>query len=287
VFNQFSEFGNHLVHHLCTGMAMERLFEHLGQADPDLRLRAFVAATGSAGTIAAGDHLKERFGSMTVAVEAWECPTMLLNGFGEHNIQGIGDKHIPLIHNVMSTDVAAAVSDRDTDRVGVLWNTEEGRRYLVDRRGVDPAVVEQLGHIGLSGVCNILAAIKMAKHFDHGSDDVIVTVATDGYSLYGSERDRALERYFRAGFDEVSAAEVFGEHLLGQGTDHLRELTYEDRLRIFNLGYFTWVEQQGVAVEDFLARKDPRFWTGIREVVPAWDRMIEAFNERTGALDRL
>lgn len=287
IFNQFSEFGNYLVHYLCTGAALERVFEALRRQDPDLQLRAFTSATGSAGTLGAGDYLKERLGALVVAVEAWECPTMLLNGFGEHNIQGIGDKHIPLIHNVMNTDVATAVSDRATDRIGVLWNTEQGRRYLAERRGLAPALIQQLGDIGLSGICNILAAVKTAKYYEMGPKDVVVTVATDGYGMYGSERDKALAKYFPSGFDAVSAGEVFGEHLLGEGTDHLRELTYEDRLRVFNLGYFTWVEQQGVSVEEFRARKDPQFWTGIREVIPVWDQMIEEFNGRTGAMESL
>ena len=287
IFNQFSEFGNHLVHYLCTGAALERVFDALRARDSGLRLRAFTSATGSAGTLGAGDYLKERLGTLVVAVEAWECPTMLLNGFGEHNIQGIGDMHIPLIHNVMNTDVATAVSDRATDRIGVLWNTEEGRRYLTERRGLSPELVQQLGDIGLSGICNILAAIKTAKYFDMGPEDVVATVATDGYGMYASEREKALARYFPQGFDAVSAGEVFGEHLLGEGTDHLRELTYEERLRVFNLGYFTWVEQQGVSVDAFRARRDPQFWTGIREVIPVWDRMIEEFNARTGATEKL
>ena len=287
IFNQFSEFGNHLAHYLCTGAALERVFDSLRARDADLRLRAFTSATGSAGTIGAGDYLKERLGSLVVAVEAWECPTMLLNGFGEHNIQGIGDKRIPLIHNVMNTDVATAVSDRATDQVGVLWNTDEGRRYLVERRGVPAALVEQLADIGLSGICNVLAAIKTAKYFDMGPHDVVVTVATDGYALYGSERDKALRKYFPGGFDSVSAGEVFGAHLLGQETHHFQELTYQDRTRIFNLGYFTWVEQQGVSLEEFVARRDPQFWSGIREVIPVWDQMIEEFNVRTGAVEKL
>jgi cysteine synthase A len=287
IFNQFSEFGNHLVHYLATGAALERVFESLRANNPDLRLRAFTSATGSAGTIAAGDYLKERLGSMVVAVEALECPTMLLNGFGEHNIQGIGDKHIPLIHNVMNTDVVTAVSDRATDRVGVLWNSETGREYLVDRRGVEVDVVRQLTDIGLSGICNIIAAIKTAKHFDLGPQDVIVTVATDGYAMYGSEREKAVRKYFPDGFDTVGAGEVFGEHLLGAGTDHLLELAHESRTRIFNLGYFTWVEQQGVSVEEFRARRDQSFWAEIRGLIPVWDRMIEEFNARTGAVDRL
>jgi cysteine synthase A len=287
VFNQFSEFGNHLVHYLCTGSALERVFDSLRGAHPSLKLRAFTSATGSAGTLGAGDYLKERQGSLIVAVEAWECPTMLLNGFGEHNIQGIGDKHIPLIHNVMNTDVALAVSDHSTDGVGVLWNTHQGREYLVDRRDVDAGTIEQLGDIGLSGIANILAAIKTAKYFDMGSEDVIVTVATDGYAMYGSERDKAIDRSFGGTFDAVNAGEVFGEHVLGQTTDHLRELTYEDRTRIFNLGYFTWVEQQGVSIEEFTARRSPQFWTEIRDVIPVWDRMIEELNAETGALERL
>ncbi len=287
IFNQFSEFGNHLVHYLCTGAALERIFDSMRAGDPGLKLRAFTSATGSAGTIGAGDYLKERLGARVVAVEALECPTMLENGFGEHNIQGIGDKHIPLIHNVMNTDVATAVSDRSTDRLGVLWNTDVGREYLVTRRGVRGEIVERLGDIGLSGICNILAAIKTAKYFDMGPDDVVATVATDGFAMYGSERDKTLGKHFPDGFDAVSAGEVFGEHLHGATTDHLRELTYEDRKRIFNLGYFTWVEQQGVSIEEFQARKSPSFWSGIREIIPVWDQMIEEFNRQTGAIDRL
>jgi cysteine synthase A len=285
VFNQFSEFGNHVVHYLATGAALERLFESLHAAAPALRLRAFVSATGSAGTIAAGDYLKERFGSLTVACEALECPTMLSNGFGEHNIQGIGDKHIPLIHNVLATDVALAVSDRATDRLGLLLGTDAGRAHLARRRRVPEPVLEQLPSLGLSSICNVLGAIKTAKHFGFGPDDAILTVATDGAAMYASERDLALERYFPDGFDEVAAAEVFGEHLLGAATDHLRELTHEERERIFNLGYFTWVEQQGVSIEDFEARRDPAFWTGVRAEAAAWDELIDDFNARTGVLE--
>jgi cysteine synthase len=94
ILNQFSEFANYLGHYLCTGAAIESVVEDVRRADPQASLRAFIAATGSAGTLAAGDYLKERHGSQIAAVEALECPTMLLNGYGEHNIQGIGDKHI-------------------------------------------------------------------------------------------------------------------------------------------------------------------------------------------------
>src|SRR5215469_5013976 len=136
VLNQFAEFGNYLAHYACTGPALARLFEALQARRPRLRLAAFVTASGSAGTLAAGDYLKERHGTRIVAVEASECPTMLRNGFGEHNIQGIGDKHIPYIHNVMNTDIAVGVSDRSTGGLDLLFNSEVGRDYLTGRRRV-------------------------------------------------------------------------------------------------------------------------------------------------------
>ncbi|MGB3565045.1 MAG: pyridoxal-phosphate dependent enzyme [Thermoanaerobaculia bacterium] len=281
IFNQFSEFGNYLAHFLCTGQAAGRLFEAISEGHPDSRLRAFVSATGSAGTLAAGDALKERYGSSNVAVEAVECPTLLENGFGEHNIQGIGDKHIPLIHNVMNTDVVTAVSDRATDSLLVLFNTEVGRRYLVERKQVEQETVAELGRLGLSSLCNLLAAIKTAKHFELEEDDVILTVATDGAELYASELEKILARDFPSGFDEVEAAEIFGRDLAGAATDHLQELSYTDRRRIFNLGYYTWVEQQGVTLEDFEIRRQQKFWRQLRDLVPVWDEMIRDFNART------
>ena len=287
ILNQFAEFGNHIVHYLATGAALERVFESLRDREPTLRLRAFVSATGSAGTIGAGDYLKERLGSLIVACEALECPTMLCNGFGEHNIQGIGDKHIPLIHNVLNTDVALAVSDRATDRLGVLFNTDVGRQHLRDRCGVSEHVLEALPSLGLSSICNLLGAIKTAKHYGMGPEDVIVTVATDGASMYASEQQLALARYFPDGFDAVAASEVFGEHLLGAATDNLLELTRGERERIFNLGYYTWVEQQGISLEEFEARRSPSFWDGIHGIVRDWDALIDGFNERTGVLEAL
>ena len=287
IFNQFSEVGNHIAHYLATGTALLHVFEAMQEQEPNLRLRAFTSATGSAGTIGAGDFLKEKTGSLTVAVEALECPTMLSNGFGEHNIQGIGDKHIPLIHNVMATDVALAISDRATDQLGILFNTEVGHAYLAGRRGVPQQTIDDLSALGLSSICNVLAAIKTAKYYEMGSDDVIVTVATDGAALYHSEKAMALARDFAGGFDDVAAGEVFGEHLLGATTDHLLELSREDRERIFNLGYFTWVEQQDVPIEEFRVRKDQKFWTDMRTIVTDWDRLIDEFNARTGVLAAL
>jgi cysteine synthase len=283
VFNQFSEFGNHLVHWLVTGRALARVVDRLRDRRPHLRVHAFVSATGSAGTIAAGDHLKERDGAQIVAVEALECPTLTENGFGEHNIQGIGDKHVPLIHNVMNTDAVVAISDRGTDRLNVLFNSAAGRRYLTDRRGVPEEVVAALSSFGLSSIANVLAAIRVAHRDRLGPDDLLVTVATDGARMYDSERDAAERRDYPDGFDETAAAEAFGTYILGGGMDRVTPLDEEGRRRVFNLGYFTWVEQQGVSIEAFVDRRRTDFWHGLRALVPAWDERIREFNERSGA----
>jgi cysteine synthase len=284
VLNQFSEFGNHLGHLTVTGRALSHVFQHVrSTSGRDLRLAAFTSATGSAGTIAAGDRLKDEFGTRIVAVEALECPTMLENGFGEHNIQGIGDKHIPLIHNVMNTDVVCAISDRATDDLDVLFNTPAGQAYLADVKGVDPAVIEALTHFGFSAICNTLAAIKTARLLDLGPDDALITIATDGSALYPSERAKTLAGRFAGECTAADAAEIFGRHLGHISTENMIEMTEADRRRVFNLGYYTWVEQQGTPFELFEQRRDQSFWTGLRRYVGVWDEMIDEFNARVAA----
>jgi cysteine synthase len=280
IFNQFCEFGNYLVHLNATGRALDSVFEAERVKKPGLSLTAFTSATGSAGTLAAGDWLKQNHGTRIVAVEASECPTLLRNGYGEHNIQGIGDKHIPFIHNVMNTDLVVGVSDRATDSLFVLFNTDAGKEFLKTRHHVSSETLESLSSLGFSGIANVLAAIKVAKHLRLGSNDAIVTVATDGSAMYGTERDKVMARDFPRGFDAVSAGETFGRYMLGQATDDLLELGHNERERIFNLGYFTWVEQQGVSLKDFDARKSQSFWQDLRALVPAWDRMISDLNAR-------
>lgn len=287
IFNQFCEFGNYLIHRNCTGAALEKLYLALSKDRPRTRLAAYISASGSGGTLAAGDHLKKVLGARIVAVEALECPTLLRNGFGEHNIQGIGDKHVPYIHNVMNTDVVTAVSDLHTDQLFVLFNTEQGRRYLVERRGLDAALVKRLSNLGLSSLCNMLAAIKTARYYDLGEEDVVLSVSTDGAAMYGSQMAQTIRHRFAGQFDAIHAGEVWGQSLAATTTDNLQELTYVDRKRIFNLGYFTWVEQQGVSIEAFSERANPAFWEGLQDLVPAWDKMIQDFNQRTGVGQKL
>ena len=282
VLNQFSEFANYLAHYSVTGRAFEHVFESLRAQRPSLRLAAFVAASGSAGTLGAGDWLKARQGARIVAVEALECPTMLYNGYGEHNIQGIGDKHIPYIHNVVNGDVAVAVSDRATDQLFVLFNDPAGHA-LLRAQGVGDDAIAALPHFGLSSICNIVAAIKTAKTLGLGADDALLTVATDGAAMYRSEFAKALDRHFGGAFDEGAARRTQNTHLAQAGTEHVLVLGEVERRRIFNLGYYTWVEQRGVALADFDARRDPAFWQGLHALLPQWDAMIGEFNRASGA----
>ncbi len=277
ILNQFAEYGNYIIHRAVTGPAIERIFRHLDRAG-NLRPSAFVAATGSAGTLAAGDHLKATLGVRIGAIEALECPTMLRNGYGEHNIQGIGDKHVPLIHNVMNTDFVIGVSDRSTDGLNLVFNSDAGREYLGAYRGMDREAIASLASLGLSAISNILGAVKYARYMDLDQNDVVMTVATDGAPLYRTELDLAAAKYLAAPMDCVTAAETFGRAMLGAATDNLIEMRRDDRERVFNLGYYTWVEQQGISLEDFDARRDPAFWNRLMDLVEVWDGMIDEFN---------
>ncbi len=245
-----------------------------------------MSASGSAGTLAAGDYLKERHGAKIVAVEALECPTLLLNGFGEHNIQGIGDKHVPLIHNVFNTDLVAAVSDQATDELNLLFNSAPGRRYLVAEAGVPEDVVDALDLFGLSSLCNVVGAIKTAKHYRLGENDVVMTVATDGAAMYRSEVPKALAKYVGGDVSDRDAARIMGQHLLGADGSYVLELTRADQTGIFNLGYFTWVEQRGVSLDAFMVRATQQFWRALRSALEQWDGWIDELNGAVGAMCR-
>jgi cysteine synthase A len=206
----------------------------------------------------------------------------LRNGFGEHNIQGIGDKHVPLIHNVMNTDIVVGVSDRCSGSLDLLFNSETGLSYLADRRHLERELLAGLKLIGLSSIANLVAAIKVAKRLELGQEDVILTVSTDSAALYASERRKFLSGNYPDDFDAISAGEIFGQHLLGAADNDVLELTHGERSRIFNLGYYTWVEQQGVALEAFERRRAQGFWAELRRAAPAWDALIAEFNAAAG-----
>ncbi|MBX3393916.1 MAG: pyridoxal-phosphate dependent enzyme [Phycisphaerae bacterium] len=284
IFNQFEEFGNAIWHYHVTGAIVEEIFQRL-QADTrdsrPLRLAAWISATGSAGTIAAGDRIKAHHANTRiVACEALQCPTLLQCGFGGHRIEGIGDKHIPWIHNVRNTDVVAAIDDEQCIALMRLFNEEAGQQFLIEE-GVPPQLVARLPDCGISGICNLVTAMKTARAFDLDSRDVIFMPLTDSMELYASRLDEC--RKSRGPYSAMQAARDFERRLLGTTTDHMRELTYVDRKALHNFKYFTWVEQQQRDVEELRRLWDPDFWTETWSQVGDWDRMIESFNGRVAA----
>jgi cysteine synthase len=278
IFNQFEEFGNPIFHYNVTGPAFEEVLAGLGNAR--LRPAAYISATGSAGTIAAGDYLKRQHPELKViATEALQCPTLLRNGFGDHRIEGIGDKHVPWVHNVRNTDAVAAIDDEDCLRVLRLFNEPAGRDYLASLGAKE---VEQLSLLGISGICNLLAAIKTAKYFDLDEQDVVFTVATDSIELYQSRLEEL--RAERGAYRTNDAIADFAGPLAHQGTDAFKELNYQERKALHNLKYYTWVEQQGKTAQELNEQWSPEYWRELFEdEVGQFDKLIEDFNRQVGA----
>jgi len=283
VFNQFDEFGNYLWHHAVTGPAS---LEVLGQVlSGEERFVGFVATSGSAGTISGcGDFLKENFPEVKIVVgEAQQCPTLLLNGFGGHRIEGIGDKHVPWIHNVLNTDMVIAIDDKDCLNLIRLFNEPQGKAFLT-KQGLPEDAIESLALLGISSVANLLAAIKFVKYSELTRKDVVLTVFTDSMELYQS---RLKELKATLGdYTEKVAIKDFHCSLMSIRTDNVSELSYYDRKRIHNLKYFTWVEQQGKDMEDLNAQwfDHPDYWKRIQSQAKAIDLLIKEFNEKTGLL---
>ena len=276
IFNQFEQMGNHLWHYEVTGNAIAEVFESIRR--PGDRLAGACYTTGSAGAIGSGDRLKELYPTVKIAAgEALQCPTLLDNGFGGHRIEGIGDKHVPWIHNVKNTDMVIDIDDNDSTELLRLFNEPEGLRFLTEELGLDPAFAEKLSWLGISGIANLLCCIKMAKYYEFTENDVVATVLTDSAAMYGSRLTEMNEA--EGAYTPVRAAVDFGARLIGQKTDSLLELTYADRKRVHNLKYYTWVEQQGKTVEELNALWYGTEFADVHGQAAAIDELIGAFNE--------
>jgi len=279
IFNQFDEFGNYLWHYEVTGNAIKEVLDK--ELNVEESLRGYVAATGSAGTIAAGDFLKNNYpGVKIAAAEALQCPTLLRNGFGGHRIEGIGDKHVPWIHNVENTDMIIAIDDADCMELLRLFNEELGKDFLIEK-GVVAQMVNQLDLLGISGIGNLLAAIKFARYYELQEDDVVVTILTDSMDLYQSRKREMHEACGQ--FTREDAARIHYKALWNQKIDNMLELSYYEKLRIHNLKYYTWIEQQGKDFEELNNQwYDRNYWKNIQNLTSEIDREIENFNKEVG-----
>ncbi len=285
IFNQFDEFGNHLWHYEITGHAMEDVLKkEMKKGD---RYAGVVLTTGSAGTIGCGDYLKKVFPTSKIAAgEAWQCPTLLLNGFGAHRIEGIGDKHVPWIHDVRNTDMVIAADDENCVNIIRLFNEPAGRKYL-QKQGVPKALTDRLDLIGISGVGNILCAIKFSKYYELTDKDIVLTVLTDSMELYGSRLKEYRDTY--GAYTELDAARDYHRHIMALATDRMMELSFYDRKRVHNLKYYTWIEQQGRELKELNAQwyDYPGYWDRIHGQADEIDALINEFNDRTGLLKKL
>ncbi|MCD6309891.1 MAG: pyridoxal-phosphate dependent enzyme [Candidatus Eremiobacteraeota bacterium] len=283
VLNQFDEFGNSLWHYIITGQAIEEVFHK--EKKPNQRLSALFLTQGSAGTLGCADYLREKFPFIKVcAGEALQCPTLLYNGYGGHRIEGIGDKHVPWIHNIKNMDMVADIDDEDCIRILRLFNEPIGRKYLKEV-GVPEEVIEKLDLLGISSIANLLGSIKMAKYYEFNENDIIFTIATDSMELYSSRVQEEREK--RGEYTEADAIKDYEACILAQKTDWMQELTYWDKRRMHNLKYFTWVEQQGKTVEELNAQwYDDDYWKNKFNAYKEWDKLIREFNEKTGLLDK-
>ncbi len=280
--NQFEEFGNPRWHYAITGPAMEEVFTQIKSENS--RFSAVFLTQGSAGTLGSTDYLREKFPFLKVcAGEALQCPTLLYNGYGGHRIEGIGDKHIPWVHNIKNMDMVAAIDDEANIRIMRLFNENAGREYLINEIGVEPMLADQLGLLGISSIANMMGAIKMAKYYEMDENDMVFSVATDSMDMYGS---RLTEENEKQGiFDALNAAVSFGADLMKLSTDHMIELNHYEKKRIHNLKYFTWIEQQGKTVEELNAQWfNNDYWKSQYSVIDKWDEKITEFNEKTGLL---
>lgn len=286
IFNQFEEFGNAIWHYHVTGSFIHEVYEkHI--RTPSSRLAGFISATGSAGTIAAGDFLRTKYPHLrVVAAEALQCPTLYQFGFGAHRIEGIGDKHIPWIHNVRNTDAVAAIDDEAVMQVMRLFNEPEGLKRLA-ASGVPDDTIKALNLAGISCICNLIAAMKTAAYYDMTADDVLFIPMTDSMELYGSRLAEMAEE--RGSFKADDAISVKARYLDGNTIAHFRELSYSDRKALHQFKYFTWVEQQGKSADELRRLWDESFWQDVFSPtrIAEWDKQINAFNEATGVLKNL
>jgi cysteine synthase len=282
IFNQFDEFGNHLWHYEVTGQAMKEVLEQ--ELNDGETLAGTVLTSGSSGTLGCGDRMKELFPHSRIAVgEALQCPTLLYNGYGAHRIEGIGDKHVPWIHNVRNSDTLIGIDDNHCMDLVRLFNEPEGRKYL-KKQNVPESFVDNLDLLGISSIANTIGAIKFAKNYELTENDVVLTVWTDSMELYGSRLEEVRDEQGTYSMDQAAAD--FENCLIGQETDHVLDMDFEAKKRVHNLKYFTWVEQQGKESEDLNEQWDnfPGYWDKIHNQAGDIDELINEFNDRVGIL---
>ncbi len=260
IMNQFAEMGNYRFHYYVTGNTVIELEKELSATLGTRGIAAYCSAMGSAGNIGAGDRVKQIFPDCkVVGLEPVQCPTLYNNGYGMHDIQGIGDKHVTWIHHVTNMDGLACVDDQEAVKICQVLTDPTGSDLINRNYGVSHETVNAIARsFGISGACNLIGAIKTAKFYRLGSRDVIVIPATDNIERYRSTMAEADLRYGKL---DTCESKIRIEGILrNQKTDWYLDGTPNHRRQWHNLKYYTWVEQQGKTVNELNAQLDPEWW---------------------------
>ncbi|HOC52481.1 MAG TPA: pyridoxal-phosphate dependent enzyme [Caldisericia bacterium] len=282
ILNQFEDFGNPTWHYAVTGPAMEEIFNKVKRKGD--KLSGLFLTQGSAGTLGSGNYLKEKFPNLKVAAgEALQCPTLLLNGYGAHRIEGIGNKHVPWIMDVKNLDIVVDIDDEDCFRLLRLFNEENGKKFLHSLK-ISEDFINNLELIGISGFANLIGSIKISKYFNFKENDIIITVATDSMELYKSRVVELQEE--RGAYSLIQAGRDYEKSLISQNTEWMLELSYYDKRRIHNLKYFTWVEQRGKRVDELEEQwNNENYFKEKFNSYKICDDLIREFNERVGLIN--
>jgi len=250
------------------------------------RFTGLFLTQGSGGVLGSSMYLREKFPLLKVAAgEALQCPTLLYNGYGDHRIEGIGDKHVPWVLNMKNIDMVIGLDDEVNIKIMRLFNEKEGQKVLVEA-GVPSEVIENLSLMGISSIANMMGAIKMAKYYEMTEDDVVFAVATDSMEMYQSRIQE--ERILHGEYTFRNAVVDYDGHLQGINVDNMVEMSYYEKKQRHNLKYFTWVEQQGKTVEELNEQwYNDNYWKDIFAQVENWDAKIAEFNEKTGLLKKI
>jgi cysteine synthase A len=266
---QFELFPNYRFHRHVTGNSAIEAVRGIGNG----RIAAFCSAPGSAGTIAAGDAIKAAFPECKIAaLEPYECSTLANGGRGQHRIEGIGDKMCTLIHNVLTTDFVTLIYDDDCVKALKVIHDAP---HILAKLGVAPEVAEGMRELfGVSGICNILGAIKMAKYLKLGPDDNVVTIATDSFDRYNSVLEDLDRRYLEtADFVlERWVRDIFH----GSGEDHVFDFRRKDRKeQLFQQKEQDWLPF-GYSQAYLDAMRSPQFWEDEYQKVHEYNEKIKA-----------
>jgi hypothetical protein len=139
--------------------------------------------------------------------------------------------------------------------------------------GRTPGYLDGLeGVFGISGICNILGAIRLARYLGLGPEDNVVTIATDGMDRYPSvlanlekRRGPLNDAGLSAGFEAIFRG--------GDAREILDVRPAEQKERLFGYKEQVW-SAFGYTHSYLESMKSQSFWDGEFDKIGAIDRAL-------------